>query len=138
MRALLLALLAGCSASQPAKTLTAPDLAQTVADGGKTSDMATSATADLASGSDFATSVDLAIANDLATAGADLACGYPIGTLCTLNAQCTCSTKICDLTGDGHTRCCVIEGHACIDDTDCCERMGSGNGVCSGGLCQPG
>lgn len=136
MRPLLALLLAGCvsNATHNVTTTdanTATDLAQTIGP-----------SPDLSHGDGAISSVDLATADlaehapDLAH-GPDMACAYSIGELCTLNAQCACTTRgTCDVTGDSYVRCCVYMGDPCTSNADCCARTGVGSGTCMGGACQ--
>jgi hypothetical protein len=94
---------------------------------------------DLAGGVDIAQAMDASnpVDDDMAQALLDLSCAYSIGSSCSLNTQCACTTRqTCDITGDSYPRCCVYMGDNCTSNAHCCKRPGVGNGFCVGSKCQ--
>jgi len=147
MTAVLVLAMGGCEGDAKITIQAKADLAteQRADDAGLSADMPQEpdlAWTDLAGGVDIAQAPrDMTVPPDLRPLGPDLACAYSIGSTCTTNVQCACTTRnTCDatglFTGGSYQHCCVYKGDACATSADCCMRPGVGSGVCSASKCQ--
>lgn len=146
--AILVALVAGCGSSKYVAISNGSDAGEVDAAQSVDVDLAQAPAPDLA-WTDLAGGVDIAEEpKDFSTAPADMAqapppdmtCPYQIGSACTLNAQCACTTRnTCDGTGlfanGSYMHCCVYKDDPCVTSADCCQRPGVGSGFCAAGKC---